>query len=228
MGQALCCTPAVNQVRNRTSAFEAPKTHDFAGWARLFCRAWNTFGVSSQQLYELVRSCPVSFPNESRDLRMELLLRYRNELLSKLTNENIGLKARKFTTLLQLANFVGRTAYLKERALTRAAFHEANKPIPKDIAERIAACERWNMNQGGHYTEAELLGAGYAITKKDPHQKVFCHPLSKESLTVCTKDSPSKEDRAATRVLRESARHARRYARSRNPNKGAGISKKGK
>lgn len=225
MGQALCnVVTAFNHAR--TGTFDMPKADDFADWARLFCRVWNTFCVPSQQLYELVRTCPVSFPNESRDLRIELLERYRNELLSGLTDENIGLRVRKFTTLLQLANFVGRTAYLKERALTRAAFHEANKPIPKDITERIATCEKWNMNQGGRYTELELLEAGYAITKKEPHQKVYCHPLSKESLTVYAKDSLSQEDRDKARALRESARHARRDARSRNPNKGASASKK--
>lgn len=202
----------------------AAKAGDFATWARLCARVWSTFNVPTQQIYELAQRCPEHFPDNSRDLRTELVERYRDELLLGLTSENIGTRTRKFTTLLQLANFVGRSAYLKERAVTIAAFREAKLPIPKEIKERIAACEKWN-ERTGRYTEAELLYAGYEAKEADQHRKVFLHPLSRESLTIYAQDSLSVEDRAKARAVRESAREARRLARSENPNKGASTPK---
>ena len=206
----------------------AKKSDNFNSWVTLFTRAWNKiFSVPAQQLYELVKACPESFSDNQRDLRMELLEQYREELLANLTEKNINGKIRKFTTLLQLANFIGRTAYLRERVLTRAAFGAAKMPIlPKEIQERISACEKWNVTNGGQYTEAELLAAGFELKKNDPHQKVFFHSLSRESLTVHIKNVSSEEDRAKARALRESARHGRREARSRNPNKGTSVLKK--
>ena len=202
----------------------AAKAGDFASWARLFARTWNTFNLPSQQLYELVQRCPTSFHDSDRDLRLELLERYRDELLSILRNDNIISKVRKFMTLLQLANFVGRAQYLSARALTIAAFHEANAALPNEVKERIAACEKWN-ERNGRYTEAELLQAGYTVSEEDSHRKIFLNPLSRESLTVYAKDELSEEDRAKIRALRDSKREARRQERSKNPNKGTSTPK---
>lgn len=204
----------------------AKKSGDFSSWARLFGRTWSNLGaISARQLYELVQHCPISFADNAHNLRVELIERYRDELLSQLNTENIGLMTKKWNTLLQLANFVGRDAYLKEQALTLAAFHEANLPLPKDIKDRIAACEKWNKVHGGRYTEAELLGAGFTIKKTDPHYKIFFHPLSHESLTIYAKDNLSPEDKAKVRALRENARVARQMERSHNPNKGTSAPK---
>lgn len=203
---------------------QAMKVADFGTWARLFARVWSQFNVPSQQLYELVQHCPVSFHDSDRDLRLELLERYRDELLSTLRNDNITAKARKFMTLLQLANFVGRAQYLSARALTIAAFHEANAALPNEVKERIAACEKWN-ERNGRYTEAELVKAGYVVSVEDSHHKIFLNSLSRESLTVYAKDELSEEDRAKIRALRDSKREARRQERSKNPNKGTSTPK---
>ena len=206
---------------------QAEKAGNYTTWAHVFARVWSNWNAPAQQLYELVQRCPASFPDRSTDLRMELLGHYRDELLSTLSSENITSKIRKFMTLLQLANFIGRAAYLKERALIIIAFHEAKVPLPRELKERIASCEKWNK-KAGHYSETELLGAGYELKKEDAHQKIFVHPLSHESLTVYTKDSLSEGDRAKLRATRDSQKEARRQARSRNPNKGTSAPKEQK
>ncbi len=204
----------------------AVKAGDFPTWALLFARARSKFNLPAQQLYDLVQCCPVNFPDNVHDLRSELLELYRSkQVLSVLTDENTDLKTRKFTTLLQLANFVGRSAYLKERAFTLSTFSTAGMIVPKEIQARIATSEKWNIERGGRYTEAELVTAGYEATKIDIHQKIFIHPLSHESLTVYAKDTLTTEDRAKIRVLRESARNSRRLERSTNPHKGKNASK---
>ena len=204
---------------------QALSSKDFSLWSRVFARVWNNFNLPTKQLYELVQSCPASFDGTSRDLRIELIECYRDDLLSGLTDKNIVGRVRKFTTLLQLANFVGRAPYLKERAFVITAFYEAKLPLPREIKERIAQCEKWNAAHGGRYNETELIGAGYGTRESDAHHKVFLHPLSHESITVYAKDALSPEERAKERVLRESAREGRRQARSVNPNKGASVSK---
>ncbi len=204
----------------------AVKADDFQTWGLLFARARSKFNLPAQQLYDLMQCCPVNFPNNVRDLRMELLELYRNkQMLSVLTDDNVNSKTRKFTTLLHLANLIGRSAYLKERAFTLAAFSTASMIVPKEIMVRIATYEKLNFDSGGRYTEAELVTAGYETTKIDIHQRIFIHPLSHESLTVYAKDTLTKEDREKNRALRESARYGRRLERSTNPHKGTSVSK---
>lgn len=208
----------------------AKRANDFLMWSRLFVRICDKFGgIPSRQLYEFIEECPLCFSDNTRDLRKELFIRYRDDqVLLDLTSGNIVHRARKFTTLLQMGNFVGRVTYLEARALTYVAFRDAQVArLPEEVKDRIKKCDEWNEKHGGRYTEAELVGAGYALVKTDDNQKVFVHPLSRESLTVHTaKNALSDEDRAKMRATRESARTARQMARSANPNKGVSTAPK--
>jgi hypothetical protein len=212
-----------SDVEKRLS--EIGNSKKFQDWAPVFARAWHNFkGIPANVLYEMIKKCPEKFDGVDRDLCAELIEEYRKELESKLVS-SMTERARKFTTLLQMANFAGRVYYLKERAFVKLAFKEAVGTVPKDVQERITTCDAWNA-KNGRYTKEDLLGAGYALKESDEHREIYVHPHSRESISVYKRDLLSPEDKAHQKAIKDGQRRARQLARSINPNRGASSVKK--
>jgi hypothetical protein len=206
--------------------FDIGTSKKFQDWGPLMARAWhNLRGIPSSVLYDLVQQCPEKFDGVDRDLRAELIQEYRKEILETTPVSSIAERGRKFTTLLQLANFAGRTYYLKERAFTRLAFKESRAAMPKEVTERIATCDAWNA-KNGRYSKEDLLGANYVLKESDEHREIYVHPLSRESISVYMRDLLSPEDKAHVKAIKDGQRRARQLERSKNPNRGVSGVKK--
>jgi hypothetical protein len=212
-------------------AAQLPKialSKQFVDWAVLFARVWNgDFRLPSKQLYDLLKACPNDLVGNDRNLKDEMLANYRKYRVLK-DGENVHIDAivRRLATFLQMANFVSRGHYLRERAEVVSAFKEAKHPIHQEVGDRIKACEQWNADNGGRYTESELLFAGYELKESTDQRNTYVHPLSGERLQVNKLEQLSPEARAALKAKKDSARDARRQERAKaQPSKGAGGSK---
>lgn len=188
------------------------RAKEFAQWLWILDRLIAlAFRVPSKAVYDALQKCPTYSPDSDRNLRQEIFDGLRNSILEGLTTENIAGYERKFMTLVQAASFVGRAELLRAKVLVTLAYKTANLPVPHDVRERLAGCERFHREQlerkglSGAYDIEELKHAGYAFKHANGTLEVWIHPETKDSMTRSTNTVARRTEREEGR--REGKKH---------------------
>lgn len=182
-------------------------------------RQWEGFRLPSKMLYSFVQKCPKF--SEPSDVQGDMLTSYRDHVLNGLTVENLTERERRFMTYVQAASFASFAEYLKAKQYVLVAYREVVRPIPLDLKERFAKCERFHRKEGA-FTKAAFLAAGYKATG-DGRVWVFLHPQSRDSVTMLAPaEVISVADKMQMRSHAEAAKQARRDARV-GPQRGTGA-----